>query len=222
MPSPARRHYLRETAAQQAREENKVDLESLLPYQRLLYRLRQDKAAIKLIESIQDKARAKAEMLPAYAEWVQGVLESGRADPTDEVFTTAALWLIDTGALDAATPLIEFAIAHRLQSADEFQRSLPTLLIEQMGEQISAGHNISQSHIEHLTETVLAKTENGMHQIDMPDAVRAKFIKAAGVWHIEFGSKSRAADLLDRAIAYDERVGAKQLLKEVRAALDKA
>ena len=55
----------------------------------------------------------------------------------------------------------------------------------------------------------------------MPDPVRAKFLKAAGVWHIEFGSKDRAADLLDRAIAYDDRVGAKQLLKEVRAALAK-
>ena len=78
-------------------------------------------------------------MLPAYAEWVQGVIESGSADPADEVFTTSVVWLIDTGALDAATPLIEFAIAHGLQSADEYQRSLPTLLIEQMGEQIAAG-----------------------------------------------------------------------------------
>ena len=222
MTSPARRHYLRETAARPAREENEVNLENLQPYQRLLYRLRQDKAALKLIESIQDKAKAKAEMLPAYAEWVQGVIESGSADPADEVFTTSVVWLIDTGALDAATPLIEFAIAHGLQSADEYQRSLPTLLIEQMGEQITAGHNISQANIERLTEMALAKAENGMHQVDMPDAVRAKFLKAAGVWNIEFGSKSRAADLLDRAIAYDERVGAKQLLKEVRAALNKA
>ena len=100
--SPARRHYLRETAARQAREENEVNLENLQPYQRLLYRLRQDKAALKLIESIQDKAKAKAEMLPAYAEWVQGVIESGSADPADEVFTTSVVWLIDTGALDAA------------------------------------------------------------------------------------------------------------------------
>ena len=58
MTSPARRHYLRETAARQAREENEVNLENLQPYQRLLYRLRQDKAALKLIESIQDKAKA--------------------------------------------------------------------------------------------------------------------------------------------------------------------
>ena len=208
MVSPARRHYLQEAARLQHQEAAEIDLANLPPYQRLLVGLQKDKAALKLIESIQDKARAKADMLPQYADWMQGVIQGGQPAVDDEVFTTCLLWMIDTGALTDAVPLAEFAIAHGLQSADEYQRSLPTLLIEQMGEQIAAGHNISQANIERLTEMALAKAENGMHQVDMPDAVRAKFLKAAGVWNIEFGSKSRAADLLDRAIAYDERVGA--------------
>ena len=160
-------------------------------------------------------------MLPQYADWMQGVIQGGQPAVDDEVFTTCLLWMIDTGALTDAVPLAEFAIAHGMQTGDAYQRTLPTLLIEQLAEQITAGHSIADTGISRLIELALAKTDNGSHQVDMPDPVRAKFLKAAGVWHIEFGSKDRAADLLDRAIAYDDRVGAKQLLKEVRAALAK-
>ena len=221
MTSPARRHYLIESARAQASQQSQVDLGALTPYRRLQYQLHQDRAALKLIQSIQDKARAKAQMLPAYADWVQGVLAADNPAPDDEILTTVMVWLIDTGALDAVVPLVELAIRHRLDSADEYQRTLPTLLFEQLAEQITAGHSIADTGISRLIELALAKTDNGSHQVDMPDPVRAKFLKAAGVWHIEFGSKDRAADLLDRAIAYDDRVGAKQLLKEVRAALAK-
>lgn len=221
MTSPARRHFLRETARQQAEENNAVNLDTLTPYRRLLLQLHQDKRALKNIQSIQDKAKAKAEMLPVYAEWVQGVLAAGNPASDDEVLTTFAVWLIDTGALDAAVPLLEFAVAHNLSSADEYQRTLPTLLFEQMSEQITAGHRIDEAGLDRLIALAQAKHGTGSHKVDMPDPVRAKFFKAAGIWHGQYGSKDQAAALLEKAIGYDDRVGAKQLLKEVRAALNK-
>ena len=222
MPSPARRHFLAEAARQQAQQQNHVDLAALTPYRRLQYQLQQDKAALKLIQSIQDKARAKAEMLPAYADWVQGVLAADNPAADDEILSTVMVWLIDTGALDTVVPLVELAVRHHLTSADDYQRTLPPLLFEQLAEQITAGHRIDADGINRLIDMSLAKADNGSHQIDMPDPVRAKFLKAAGVWQAEFGNKDRAAALLDKAIAYDDRVGAKQLLKEIRAALGKS
>lgn len=218
MTSPAKQHFMRETALVNA-QESAADPERLTPYRRLLVSLHQDKAALKNIQSIQDKAKAKAAMLPAYAEWVQGVMAADNPSADDEVLGTVIVWMVDTGALDAAVPMVRFAVRHRLESADEYQRTLPTLLYEQIGEQITAGHSITQAALETLLADALAKNDNGSHAVDMPDPVRAKFLKAAGIWHSRHGSADRAADLLEKAIAYDDRVGAKQLLKELRAKL---
>lgn len=217
MVSPARRHFIRESARLQNQAAAEANLENLPIYQRLLLSLQKDKAALKLIESIQDKARAKAEMLPQYAEWMKGVTETAHPSQDDEIFTTCLLWMIDTGALDEAVLLAEFAIDKRMQTGDDYQRTLPTLLIEQIAEQITAGHTISESHLDRLIKIVLDKNGNGTHAVDMPDEVRAKFLKAAGLWHQEFGSKDRAADLYERALSYNEKVGVKRLLKAITA-----
>ena len=218
MVSPARRHYLQEVARLQNQEAAEIDLANLPPYQRLLVGLQKDKAALKLIESIQDKARAKADMLPQYADWMQGVIQGGQPAVDDEVFTTCLLWMIDTGALTDAVPLAEFAIAHGMQTGDAYQRTLPTLQIEQLAEQITAGHNITESALDRLIKLATEKQENGSHAVDMPDPVRAKFLKAAGVWMQENGHRDRAADLYGRALAYNDKVGVKQLIKELQAA----
>lgn len=88
----------------------------------------------------------------------------------------------------------------------------PPCSSEQMGEQIAASHETSsQANIERL-EMALAETENGMHQVDMPDAVR-HFKSRGRVEYRIWQQIPTPLRLLDRAIAYDERVGAKQLRK---------
>ena len=64
----------------------------------------------------------------------------------------------------------------------------------------------------------MRSTSAAPNAIVLPDPVRAKFLKAAGVWMQENGHRDRAADLYHRALAYHEKVGVKQLIKELQAA----
>ncbi|MFV2029802.1 phage terminase small subunit [Neisseria sp. S1] len=216
--TPAKQHFLRESARLQNQAAADADLESLPMYQKLRVNLEKDKAAVRLIESIKDKALAKAQLLPQYAEWMQGVLKAEQPALDDEVFTTCLVWMIDTGALDEATPLVEFAIEKGFQAGDQYQRSLPTLLVEQIAEQIQLGGEIHVENLDSLIKLSTAKTESGTHKVDMPDQVRAKFLKAAGSVLQEAGEKTRALELYKVALSYYDKVGVKQLIKELESA----
>lgn len=209
MTSPARRHFEQETARLAAQAEGGVDLETLSVYQRLLKNLYADKAIIKNLRGIADKAKAKAEMLPAYAEWVQGVLAGDTVQADDRITPTVLIWTIDAGLLDDAMPLAEFAIQHNMPSTDEFQREMPELLVEQYAEQISEGYAISGEHLKKLVAWATEK-DGELHRHNINDNVRAKLLKAAGEWAEENSLPDYALHLYEKAVAYSPRIGVKK------------
>lgn len=210
MSSPARRHFEKIQAKYLA-----CAAEDCTPYQKLLVLLKQDKQILKSIDSIQDKQIAKREMLPRYIDWVAGVLEGASPLENDEIFVTVLLWRIDVGQLTEAVPLAMFAIEHDMQTIDDFKRSLPCLIYEQFGEQLEANGDVGAAELDKLTELALAKLDDGRHAVDMPDPVRAKFLKAAGLFYMHHDNRIVAKQLFQAADGYYERVGVKKLLKEL-------
>ncbi len=173
-----RQHFDQSIAAAAATDN--IDINALTVYQRLYKSLKDDKAILKNIASIQDKIKAKAAMIPNYSDWIQGVIDTGRAAEDDQVTPTLLVWMIDTGALDQAMPLAQLAIETQMASTDEYSRTMPEIIIEQMAEQISAGSDISLTNLQTLIDWVTAKADNGLHINNMPDQIRAKLLKAAG------------------------------------------
>lgn len=216
MTSPARRYFQAASAAIAAAKGGEVDLSKLTVYQRLLKNLHDDKAILKNIASITDKIQAKADMLPAYQDWVSGVISGQNAQPDDKITPTVLVWMIDCGQLDEAMPLAQFAMHNNLAATDEYQRSMPEIIIEQYAEQIANGHEIDEQNLQGLIYWAVDKGDDGLHRYNMPDQIRAKLLKAAGERKEEQGELAAAIDLYDAALTYNSRVGVKKRLDALR------
>ena len=77
-----RQHFDQSIAAAAATDS--IDINALTVYQRLYKSLKDDKAILKNIDSIQDKIIAKAAMIPNYSDWIKGVIDTGRAAEDDQ------------------------------------------------------------------------------------------------------------------------------------------
>lgn len=214
-----RQHFDQSIAAAAATDN--IDLNALTVYQRLYKSLKDDKAILKNIASIKDKIKAKSAMIPNYSDWIQGVIDTGRAAEDDQVTPTLLVWMIDTGALDQAMPLAQLAIETQMASTDEYSRTMPEIIIEQMAEQISAGSDISLPNLQNLIDWVTAKSDGGLHINNMPDQIRAKLLKAAGERAEEQEEIEHAIALYEQAIAYNERCGVKKRLDALKKQLEK-
>lgn len=214
--TPARRHK-HAVLAQHVAKDELAALYATSDYQKLLYSLKQDQLMLKRIQSIQDKVKTKAEMLPAYAAWVEGVIAAGQLNPDDQITPTILIWMIDTGNIDGAMPLIRFALEHNMPAADAYERTMCTIIFEETAERLSAGAGISYAHLDDLCDRVAEKSENGLHKYDMPDQVRAKFLKAAGEIYQAADNKQKACALYERALNYDSACGVKTKLRQVSA-----
>lgn len=221
MSSPARRHF-DETAASLAAQAEGMDLAQLTVYQRLQRQLQGDKTILKSLAGVSDKVKAKAGMLSNYEDWIKGVMESGAVAEDDKVTPTVLVWMIDCGLLDEAMPLATFAMSHNMQSADEYQRTMPEIIVEQYAEQMSAGAAISPDNLKILIDWATAKNDSGLHQHNMPDQIRAKLLKAAGEQAEEESKAEEALRLYRLAVGYNEKAGVKKridaLEKQLKAA----
>ena len=214
--SPARRYH-KAASAREVAQNGDLDLSQMREDQTLAYHLKTDKSILKNFSGVQDKVIAKAEMLPRYAAWVQGVLASGKVQADDQITPTFLLWQIDCGQLDEAMPLIRFAIENQLHTIDEFKRELPEVIVEEIAEQVSKGAAMQPENLAELAQYATAKQENGQHRWNMSDVVRAKMCKAVGEIAEEEGDFQAALNHFQAALNYNERIGVKKNI----AALEK-
>ena len=219
MTTPAKR-YREQCAAVAAAQE--VDLTTLTPYQHLLKQLHADKAILKNIKSHQDKQQAKADLLPQYAEWLQGVLTSGAIAESDQITPTLLVWQLDCGLLNETMPLEQIAMNSKAESPDEFQRSLPEIIVEQYAEQISAGAEITPENINILVGWATEKSENGQHVHNLPDLIRAKMLKAAGEYFedVEPPNQELVLSLYSQAVEYNNKIGLKKKIAQLQSKTD--
>lgn len=205
--SPARAHYEQTCAAAQLPDDGSqaIDRNTANAYELMLYKLAEDKRRLKDVQSMERKAEVKAQLLPEYLPWITGVLEA-ETGRQDDVLMTVFVWAIDIGNFELALRIGGYAIKHGLTMPDQYKRDVPCVLAEEIAEAAIKADDASRIA---MLEAV-RQAANLTNEIDMPDEVRAKLMKALGYAHRASGVLREARDCLARALELDKRVGVKK------------
>lgn len=208
--SPARRHHQRVTGAIAAAQAAPGVAggrtgAAASEYELQRARLGVDLRRLKEIQSIERKVELKRELLPAYADWVAGVLaaDTGAAD---DILTHIMIWSIDVGDYAAALPLARYVVRHQLDLPERFDRTAPTLIAEEIAD--AALKTLGQD--QDFDFAILTEVEELVEGQDIFDQVRAKLEKAIGL------ACSRRADAI--APDADGPAGARRAAQEAALA----
>lgn len=204
------------------------------PYGQMLLQLTEHKRALKALQSNEGKADLKRQILPVYADWVDGVLAAARETDQavqDDVVMTVMVWRIDAGDFMGALEIADHAIHFGLALPAHFNRTLPCLVAEEIADAALAAP--IDAPIPHGVLDLTAQLVEGR---DMPDQVRAKLAKAQALEmvrladnppedHAIAGWKSthlaEALDLFRRALQLNPKVGVKKDIERLEAVLRK-
>ncbi|KAF3999234.1 phage terminase small subunit [Glaciimonas immobilis] len=226
--SPALRHKARTLAAKAAADTAPGGLTGGNAYELIHYQLIDHLRRIKQIQSIEQKNTLKAELLPEYQDWIDGVLSAGKGGQ-DDVLTTLLVWYIDVGHYARALQVAQYAVTHNMSMPDQYNRDIPTLLMDEFADATLAG-NMPAEVGRAILADVIALTESK----DAPDQARAKLHKAYAYALLD---KSNTADPiaegldpsemqqalphLTRALALDKRIGVKKDIERLTLRLKK-
>nr|WP_300309213.1 phage terminase small subunit [Halomonas sp.] len=212
MTSPARRHFQRVSAVRAADDAGEAPMQGDA-YELMLAALFEDYRRLKSTQSMERKAEIKREILPKYADYVDGVLEAGQG-AQDDVLMRVMLWRIDAGDIAGALVIARYALAHDLNPPDQFERSTAAIIAEEVADQslklLDEESADALPLLKHLIDVEIMT-----RQADMHDQVRAKLFKALGYAQRTAGQLHEAQSSLERALALNSRVGVKKDLERL-------
>lgn len=217
MTTPASRHRKKVAAALQAAAAAPAQAQTGDQYLIMRAALTEDRRRLSDIQSIERKILVKAELLPNYQPYIDGVLEAG-SGAQDEVLMTLMVWHLDVGEVERALEIAAYALKHELSAPDNYQRTPATIIAEEVAE-----HYLRlAANDEQLNAAVanLQLTQQLTAQHDMPDQVRAKLLKALGFATRDAGATKQALEALRRALELDERSGVKTELAKLEKQLE--
>ncbi|MCF5838780.1 phage terminase small subunit [Aeromonas veronii] len=214
--TPARRNRERKLAALQGAANHQFDQVTANAYELQLMQLAEHRRTLKGIQSIERKIDAKRTMLATYKPWIDGLLAADRGGQ-DDVLVTIMLWHLDTGDLEGAFNMADYVIRHKLNTPDQYDRSAPTLIAEEVADtaiklqEAGTGPNygLLSAYLELLKES------------DMFDQVHAKLHKAVGRAALAEGFKEPAAEHYRRALELHDKVGIKKELEVLEREIKK-
>ncbi len=179
-------------------------------YEMTLIRLNGHRKQLSAVKSRVRKVELKRKLLPDYEPYVSGVLASG-SGVQDEVLVTLMVWRIDIGDHDGALDIADYALRHGFVMPERFRRDVATLIAEEIADALLATQASDD------TRAVMTRTLDLTQSHDMPDEVRAKLNKAAGLaW--ETIDRQKALDHYKRALELNPRVGVKTVLRKLEEA----
>lgn len=168
-----------------------------------------DLRRLKGIQSTEKKIALKRDLIPAYDDWIAGVLAAdaaGDGGAQDDIVTHIMIWRIDTGDYEGALPLADYVLRHKLTLPERFNRTAATLIAEETAEAALAALGQEQPF-----DLAILQLVDGMTEVeDMPDQARAKLEKAIGL------VAARAADAIEPDA--DGAAGAKRAMLELALA----
>lgn len=214
MTTPAAKHYRKAVAEMSSAKASKGSTVTGSGYELMLAKLYEDKRRLKSIQSISSKVEVKAEILPEYADWVNGALLSGKGGQ-DDVLATIMVWSIDAGAYEQALRIGEYVLQHGLSLPDEYERTPATVLVDEISEAALKGQQSEQG----FPLQILLELERMTSSHDMPDQARAKLHRAIGHELHQQSNLRDAKEHYEYALKLDPRVGAKRALNEVVSSL---
>lgn len=174
MTTPAKRHKLRVLAELAAKAAGPGDEVRGSAYELMLAQLAEHKRTLKTIQSTERKIEAKRKMLPDFDDYVSGALEGGQGGH-DMVLTTVLVWHLDAGNWARGLEIAAYALAQGLVLPDQYNRTLPTLLIDETATAAAKGQLVGDEALR-----VLAEVDQLTAAHDAPDQARAKLYKAIG------------------------------------------
>ncbi|MCU6182654.1 terminase [Citrobacter cronae] len=222
MLTPAQKHFQKVMAD---RRGDSAAQQSVVrtAHEQILHRLRLDQTSLKAVQSTETKAVMKRDMLPNYQGWIDGTLE-GDSGRQDEVITTLMLWAIDCQDYPQALKIGRYVVKHGLSMRDDFKRTAPVLLAEEISNQVlniataDAGADLS-GYVALLDE--VAEIVEGC---DMPDEVASKLCKARGFSRrgsSDNETKGEALKLFRRATELNPNAGVKREMQALTRDLKK-
>lgn len=222
----AQRTQLRKRSAQEAAAVAPSALmDGATGYEVMLAKLQQDQFRLKQVQSQEGKAKLKAEMLPEYVPYVDGVLSAGQG-AQDDVLTTLMVWRFDAGDFTGGLQVAEYVLRHGLLMPDRFNRTTGCLVAEEVATAALKAQKAGGTFpLEVLTATAVLTEDQ-----DMPDEARAKLILALGRTTLEGisdeqpgqpGQLQAGIDLLKRAIELHSSCGGKKDLERAERLLKK-
>lgn len=222
MLTPAQKHFQKVMAD---RRGDKAEQQGVVrtAHEQILHRLRLDQASLKQVQSKESKAAMKRDMLPNYQGWIDGTLE-GDSGRQDEVITTMMLWAIDCQDYPQALRIGRYVVNHGLTMRDDFKRTAPVLLAEEISNQVL---NVATTDAgADLTDTiaVLDEVAEIVKGCDMPDEVSSKLCKARGLARrgaSDNETKGEALKLFRRATELNPNAGVKREMQALNRELKK-
>lgn len=216
MGSPCRNHKQRVIAAQSGAADPVWDSKAANQYELMLMQLAEHRRRLKQIQSIERKIEVKRQFLPEYDAYVQGVLQSN-SGRQDDVLMTVLVWYIDTGDIDKALSVAEYALHHDMQTPDRYERSTACLVAEEIADTALKLMDSENAVSAELLGKTIALTE----EQDMFDQVRARLLKAYGLSLTKAGNQTAAIEPLKRALELDDRSGVKKLIEQTAREIKK-
>ncbi|WP_425891717.1 phage terminase small subunit [Aeromonas veronii] len=216
MTSPALRNRARKLAAQQGAASPQFDQVRANAYELQLMQLAEHRRTLKGIQSIERKIDAKRTMLATYKPWIDGLLAADSGGQ-DDVLVTVTLWHLDTGDLEGALPMADYVIRHGLSTPDQYERTAPTLIAEEVADTAIKLQEAGTGPDLFLLISYLKL----LHDCDIFDQVRAKLHKAVGRAYLAEGGKEPAAEHYRRALELHDKVGLKKDLEVLEREIKK-
>lgn len=212
MTSPARRHFERVSAALAAADAGEAPMQGEA-FELMQAALFEDYRLLKSTQSMERKAEIKREILPKYADYITGVLESGQG-AQDDVLMRIMLWRIDAGDLGGAIAIANYAMKHGLNPPDQFERGTAAIIAEEIAEQALKQLDVEGADALTLLAYLL-DVERITQGADMHDQIRAKLHKALGYACRATGQLEEAQVNLERALSLNDRIGVKKDLERL-------
>lgn len=194
----------------------------------VLLQLQEDRRRLKGLQSVEAKVKLKRDLVGKYDAWVAGILDASASTGQgiqDEVLATALMWRLDIGDYAAALPLAEYVLRFGLVLPDHIARQPAVYVAEEVAE--AALRNLAAN--EPFPADVIDQVGRLTQSFDMPDQVRAKLHKAAGLELItrldaigesgvagaKLHAASEALNHLRRALQLDDKVGVKKQIERL-------
>ena len=224
--SIAQAHQRRARAAMEAaKTAPQQSMAGATAYEHQLNQLLQDRLRLKAIQSNEGKAALKAQLLPEYIPYVEGVLAAGNG-AQDDVMTTVMVCRVDVEDYSGALDIADYVLKHKLIMPDRFERTTGCLVAEEIATAALKAQKANGS----FDLSILHRTVELTDAEDMPDQARAKLYLATGRATLDGitaeepgqpGQIQAGIDLLKRAIELHDGCGGKKDLDSAERLLKK-
>lgn len=226
--SPARLHLEAKLAAQANISATAEGTPQGSAYELMLAQLAAHRRTLKDIQSVERKIEAKKGFLADYDNWVDAVMATD-SGAQDMVLTTVLIWSIDAGAYERALQLATYAVRHKLDLPDQYERSLGTALIDEFAQAALSNKLTGEPALQ-----VLTAVRDLTDPLDAPDQARAKLYKALGyaligkvnsndvdLDKVPVPRLQEAQSILERALTLFDGVGVKKDIERIDRQLKK-